>query len=638
VLILVPAALASVTAGLVGLEHLALNLLLPRFINQHPERIRVEFDWAQMIVPGEVEVRGLRLRGQTPGEQWSVTADHVIATVSLEELRHQRFHASEVVARGLTFHMRHRHDRGYAGPAVADGMSHQVHLAATGEGPIEDLASRGAATADPPIPGLHNPPDPRPEDIYAPAPPWEVRVDDIEATELREVWVNGLRLRGDSRAHVTLFAGRPYFDLDAQLDVESMRADLGEAALAEGIHGEVSLTLAGMDRTTADDERLATLSGRAKLGVDVKDLRSLDRYLEALPWLRLSGVGHAELDLGFDGAQVRPGSHVRATFPDLLLRVLDNDVIGSGIVQAEVGPDAAGEPESRVSVRFDDFWIIADGGASRIVEGTGLRVTAHSPETALDRPASAVEVRLDLPESRVPDISAFNTYLPADVGLSLDGGSGTVHGHLRASSEDATASGDLYVEGDDIGVHFDRYAIKADLSVHAQLTEAQLALGHYDIAGSVVELREGGIAAGGGGRRPSRRWSATLEVLAGSLDVGAKEFLDTTLRVKASDSAPFVLIIADRRSLPRWVQDRMTVSGVSGDAHLKLGDGSISVQPCQVRGGGHRVDLRYRRRGQSASGALLFRSGSLSVGVALLPDGPQLQLFNAKRWFFGITD
>jgi hypothetical protein len=26
------------------------------------------------------------------------------------------------------------------------------------------------------------------------------------------------------------------------------------------------------------------------------------------------------------------------------------------------------------------------------------------------------------------------------------------------------------------------------------------------------------------------------------------------------------------------------------------------------------------------------------VGVALLPGGPQLQLFNARRWFFGIHD
>ena len=616
------------TAGFVGLEQVALNHLLPRLLNRHPERLRIDFDHAQMLVPGEVELRGLRIRGQTPGHQWRVTADAVTATLSLGGLRQQRVHASAVRAQGVTFRLRRRDDRLNAAPpspAAPPGAEAETR--------------QPDADADPPIPGLHNPPSPRPEDIYPPPPPWQVRVDDIEATDLREVWINGLRLQGLGRAEATLIGERPYFDLDARLHIDEMVATHGETALGDAIHGEVSLTLAGLDRTTDDDERLATLSGEARLGLDVGDLRALDPLLDLLPWLRLGGTGHAELQVGFDGAQLRPGSRVQVTVPSLRLRVLGNEVTGAGRLDAAVWPDATGAPERRVVVGIDDFAITTDATGARIVEGTGLRIEVVSPDAPLTEPPTQVEVRLTLPRSHIPDIAAFNAFLPSEVDLSLRGGSSTVHGELWASSEDAAAHGDLWLQGEDVDLHFDRYDLVADLAVHAHLTGAQLTRGHYELTGSTVELTEGGVGTHqAGARRPSRRWSATLAVLRGEINVGARPFLDTTLRVRASDSAPFVLVIAHRRTLPRWVRDRLTVSGVSGEARVQVGDGWITVQPCRVRGGDHRVDLRYRKRGASASGAVLFRSGRLSVGVALLPGGPQLQLFNARRWFFGIHD
>lgn len=622
--------LAVLTAGFVGLEQVALNHLLPRLLNRHPERLRIDYDEARMIVPGEVELRGLRIRGQTPGQQWRVTADAVTATLSLGELGQQRVHARAVTARGITFRLRAREDRPNpdpepappAAPPVADAAPHQPD-----------------ADARPPIPGLHNPPDPRPEDLYPPPPPWEVRLDDIEATDLRELWINGLRLRGLGRAEVTLIGQRPYFDLDARLHIDEMVATHGEATLAEALHGEVSLTLAGFDRTAADDERLASLSGEAQLGLEVGDLRALDPLLELLPWLRLGGTGHAELQIGFDGAQLRPGSRVRVTLPSLRLRVLENEITGAGRLDATVGPDATGALERRLVLGVDDFAITTNADGVRIVEGTGLRMEATSPDAPLTEPPTQVEVRLTLPRSHIPDIAAFNAFLPSGVDLTLTGGSSTVHGELWASSEDAAAHGDLFIDGEDIDLHFGRYDLVADMAVRAHLTGAQLTEGLYVLTGSELVLTEGGVGAHQtGSRRPSRRWSATLSVLQGKIKVGASPFLDTTLRVRASDSAPFVLIIASRRALPRWVRDRMTVSGVSGEARVQVGDGWITVQPCRVRGGDHRVDLRYRKRGASASGALLFRSGHLSVGVALLPGGPQLQLFNAQRWFFGIHD
>ena len=73
---------------------------------------------------------------------------------------------------------------------------------------------------------------------------------------------------------------------------------------------------------------------------------------------------------------------------------------------------------------------------------------------------------------------------------------------------------------------------------------------------------------------------------------------------------------------------------VSGNARLRLGQGSWQIDQCTVQAADkYQIELRYLRDGPRSTGELYASAGALAVGVALRPEGPQLQIVGAKRWF-----
>ena len=270
-------------------------------------------------------------------------------------------------------------------------------------------------------------------------------LDGIEA-EVTEIGVGEYRITGTASVTADLRLVGPLVDLSATASLDRMRVDLGEIPVAQDLHGEASLLVDTLDRTTAVGSELEAISGAARFGADVQDLRFLDFYLSAVPWLAIDGAGHVDADLGVERGQLRDGSAMSAAFPALVVRFAGTEITGGGRAWATVAPDGDGTLESRLLVRFDDFSIAPDGGPGALVEGDGFRVEASSPEVALDGPFQSVTVVLDLPESRIPEVARYDVFLPDGVGLSLRAGRGTAWGHLTATNGDQRAVGDLYLE------------------------------------------------------------------------------------------------------------------------------------------------------------------------------------------------
>lgn len=595
------------------LENLFLNLGLPQLLNRRPERLRIQYTLAWMLIPGDVYVRGLQIRSQGLTDQWQVTADEASGDVAVLELFDRHFHAGALSARGVSVRHRRRLD--------------------IGEPPVE---LRSDLT--PPIPGLSNPPDPDPDQIYPKrARSWLIRLDDVYAEDVREIWVEDYRLSGSAQIVADVSLADPYVDIVATVAFLEMSADRGDAPLGRGLRGEVQLLVDSMDRRSRGAERLEAISARVRVEAYVEDLHFLDFYLAAAPWLSLAGSGHAQLDVSLQGGLLREGSSFQAEFPELLVRILHNDVTGAGRIVAEVGVDEEGLPQSRATVDFDEFAIMPDGSTHTLIEGSGFRLDAVSPDVALNVPFSSVLLEIDLPESRLPDLALYDGFLPSEVGLALLAGAGTVRGHMRASIPDSHASGELWLTADDIAVQFDSYIFTADLGLYVLLNDAQLDLGRYDLTGSTLDLTRAGLVEQGQSSASDgqRTWYASMRVRSGEVSVGAPVILQADLELTCKDSRPFVRLFVEPRDLPNWVQERLSVPHLSGEATLAVGEDTLAIAPCRVRSGDYRLDLRFYRHGQSQHGDLLVRAGPLSLGVGLRPDGAQLHVFSAQSWFRG---
>lgn len=602
--------LGVATCVVVVFENILLNLTLPAVINHDPDRVRVDYSAAWMVVPGRVQVRDLRIRNQGRTDQWLVSADRASGRIFLHELLERRFHATEVHASGVSVRYRRRLDAVAGAPDAP---------------PVE--------TSAPPIEGLSNPPDPAP-DFSVARQRWLVVLDAIVAEDVNELWIGDYRLVGEASAVADVSLGGSFVDVDGVLSVRDMGADLGDAPVAENITGELHLGLDGLDRDNLGRDRLQALDASAELEADVQDLRFLDFYLATVPWIALAGVGHVAADVQLDDGQFRIGSTLGAYFPELVVRFLDADVIGAGELHAEVVSGSDGKPQSRIVADFDDFAITRDGSADALVVGVGFHLEASSPDVDLEQPFTAITASLDLPESRIPDFAMYNTFLPEGVGLAVRSGTGTVRGHLVASSVTDHASGDLYLKGQELVVGFDPFVVTGDLDVHAKLTDTWLGTGWYDISGTTATLRNVGMIDEHRAHEldGQRRWSASIAVPSGAVTVGRPVYFDAVMKLSCSDSVPFVTVFADRKTLPGWAQDLFSVADVSGEARLQLGHRTVELSPGVIRGGPFEVELRYFRDGPATLGDLFATAGPLSLGVTLRPGGTDYQ-FGSRRRF-----
>lgn len=147
-------------ALLAGLYLAAANLFLappigPWAINRRPQRLRVTWDRAWSLLPGQVHVRGLKVEGHAGAVDWWVSAERGSGWIDLPGLFWKRFRVL-----------------GFSGDGV---RSSTVRRAAA------SLAQKPAR-----------------------APrrwPWRVEMRDVSLTDVREIGWNGFRLEGDGAAH-----------------------------------------------------------------------------------------------------------------------------------------------------------------------------------------------------------------------------------------------------------------------------------------------------------------------------------------------------------------------------------------------------------------------------------------------------
>src|SRR3954470_19283794 len=152
-------------------------LLTPLFravLNHDSPAIHIRYRWAWSVWPGTVHVRGLVLTSQDRKVQWQLSMDRVKTSISLTELPRKLFHATKVRADGVSFALRRRIPKYEIRQEKLEGLPQIEGFPAVPkgeEGPDRDV------------------PD---WDYHL----WSVWLQDTDATSVRQIWVDGIRLDG----------------------------------------------------------------------------------------------------------------------------------------------------------------------------------------------------------------------------------------------------------------------------------------------------------------------------------------------------------------------------------------------------------------------------------------------------------
>jgi hypothetical protein len=184
-----------------------------RWVNSRPEKRTIAFDGAWSFVPGVVRLSGVRVVNEGRGSQLEVVMDEARAFVKPVELLGKRVHIMGLEARGVEFRYRKR-------PRT-----------------MEEAEAR--ARVAPPIEGIALEPYDGPAEEKKGGDGWTVAFTGAKVRDVREVWIDGLRILGpgDVAASVTVGAGRDkevsirsaeirYPDAELQVEGTSVASDL----------------------------------------------------------------------------------------------------------------------------------------------------------------------------------------------------------------------------------------------------------------------------------------------------------------------------------------------------------------------------------------------------------------------------
>lgn len=602
---------------------------LERILNRRPERLSIHWESAWTVWPGVVHVRGFEMRNQTRTFQWWLAVDSGTVDVDLWDLQDRELLLGPLHGSGAAFRLRRRLD-------------------------APRREREGRPDLYPPIPGLANPPEPKPEDLYPPRrrrEPWHVRITGVQLEDVREVWIEEFRFAGKARV-----AGG--FDVRARqrVEVQPSRVEIEEGTLALGA-GPNARPIFAQARGRVDGrivpyapqrfkgwEVLRFTSGRATLDGQVRSLAFLDVFFRETRWvdLRFAG-GRTAIDFRLRDGRVLPGSRLEARPDRIAVAFLDYRAQGDGTVRwwvEDEEKDEPKEPQGRISLNLDQFRIQREGYGRPHVRGRGLHIEAASREPRVGRLFQPRWVAIDMPGAEVPDLRFYNAYLPERSGLALTSGSGRMSARFRAAAPEWTGSGEIRLGARGLGARFEDKRLRGNLEMRTLLRRADLREKRFDISGTKIDLTDvispaDVISQASTPGEPPEVWWARAHLDRAVLTPGEPVFLRARLESTLSDSRPLFALVAPagRSKVLNWVDDLLDIQGVGAVADLTVGKSLLRVDHLAVAGGKAQVQGRFRMAEGRPKGILYAALGGFDVGVELADGKRDWKILRPRKWF-----
>jgi len=303
--------------------------LIETAFNSTPEADFVSWESGVTYLPGHFSFKGLTYRGQTRGSQTYFHLSELDARVSLRRLLAKRLHIRGLEVKDVDYRYRDRIDfpcwteeSGEPFPGIPPNFEYF-----------------------PEIPGLENPPDPKPEDIYPEedgARPWKIDISGARVNGTVRVAYNEIRLEGQGSVEGGLTAILKETSAITRANVRVVPATLlwGPRVVTENLDLEADVAVAPFPSECAEtSEIIGGLTGRLKVSGHDADgftvnVGAFNSYLPGQGVLSIeSGTGKLGGSLEFSEGMLSIGE-LDLTADDVILKRQDIPLHGNLEVHA----------------------------------------------------------------------------------------------------------------------------------------------------------------------------------------------------------------------------------------------------------------------------------------------------------------
>jgi hypothetical protein len=592
--------------------------LVTDLINKKPEKMEISWDSAVTYLPGIATVSNFELRSQTRKDQVYVRVDEADARISLVKLLSKTIHIRGVDAKDVDFRYRQRLDRP---PKVGQEEG-------AGEEPKD-------TEFWPEIPGLPNPPDPKPEDLYPlkkKKHPWTIKITGAEVEGPIRAALGGVLIEGEGwvgggvtvkpRETITIHRGR--------LGLDSTRVSWGpemvtdDLALAADLHFE-----AFPAKGAKLPDILGGVSGELSLAGQLSE-KAAARYV-ITPGISTFGTGTIAADLRLKKGIVQAGSEYSLRSDAFHLWVMGLDASGSATVSGTTVKEGR-EHATRMQIEFGEFQFVDPDDGSVDISGTGIALDAEWDGLSIAGTVPASSVALDLPTAEIHDVGTFNALIPDDADLALESGTGRVQAKLEINDRVATGTLDLVAE--EIALETQDTPLMGDLEVHMILAEGDLPSKRFDPSGTTILLNK--IINKNLSEKKQEKldpWYCKVGLEKGDITFGKPMAVDGSVTIDMYDTRPIEGLLKKTGVGPKWLGLAPTIKNVNGALDVSLGEGYFTFDDLVMTGDGFEslgwMDVRNRK----ANGRLFVRFKSVMAGVSFDDGKSKIHLSNPRKWF-----
>ncbi|CAD0309044.1 hypothetical protein CFBP7900_06740 [Xanthomonas hortorum pv. carotae] len=378
---------------------------------------------------------------------------------------------------------------------------------------------------------------------------------------------------------------------------------------------------------------LPRTSGHARVHWQLASLSWIPALFPDVDWLTLEGDGLVDADLRIDRGQLGAGSRLQVPHVRAHVGVMGHAIDGQASADLRVDADANGQLLPALVLQMQQFSIAHSDAPTRpFVQGRDLRLDLQTRADArnLATLRDATRAHLVFANARVPDLRAYNRYLPQQQ-LRFDGGNGVLSGDLQIEPGGRIGKGGLRIGARAARLQFAGLALRGDVDADLRLQRGDLRAENFRLDASTIQLRNIGFTGPDGQRRDG--WWARIVLEDTHMQWRKPIGVDGRVRIQVRDLAFLMSLYARDRSIPNWML-RLVDAGqaqVTGRVHWQ--DETVIVDRLQARNERFQVDARLRLQGTQRSGSLLARWGMLSAAVGLRGDTPEWHLLRAPQWY-----
>ena len=376
--------------------------LFDRVVNHSGMPLDIHYEGGWSLWPSTIHAKHLSIRSEDSNVMWILKLDEVTFDVSLLSLPRRRFQIDK--ARGSGISMRLQTKR----MTWPDTQEEIADLP-----PIAGFPAFAVRPADPHHPELWD------DDQYELI---TVRLDDVVASDVREIWINDHRFSG----HATV-SGRFYLKPLRAVEVGPLHVDVQSGQLNQGLRRALATNLGGTvdlevdhfdPRAVSDNEVLRYFNIGTNLRARSTDIANMPYSLPA--GLYASGEVDANpIAIHIERGKLAPGTRIHASVNGASLA--GRNYIGQGAldVDARVDPEPAvhgtAQPRLHAETTFAT-WRIVRADSTELFHAP--RAYFRLDSAALDlatTPFEDVHVQAVVEDATVQDARVANCILPCTV-------------------------------------------------------------------------------------------------------------------------------------------------------------------------------------------------------------------------------